>query len=74
MNQHLRAVGVVAAMLAISISTVVGIRLAFEYFTPSMIPFVFGATGIGICLYALYSIALAKIQYDDALKEMVDRK
>lgn len=74
MNQHLRAVGVVAGMLAISISTVVGIRLAFEYLTPSMIPFVFGAIGVGCCLYALYSIALAKIQYDDTLKQMVDRK
>ena len=74
MNQRLRAIGVVAAMLAISVSTIILLKLAFTYITPELAPFVLGAVGVGICLYILYSIALAKIQFDDKLKEMVDRK
>lgn len=74
MNQKLRAIGVVAAMLAISVSVVLLLKLAFTYITPELAPFVLGAVGVGICLYVLYSIALAKIQFDDKLKEMVDRK
>lgn len=74
MNQRLRAVGVVAGMLAISVSAVLLLKLAFTYITPEAAPFVLGAIGIAICLYILYSIALAKIQFDDKLKDMVDRK
>ena len=74
MNQKLRAVGVVAGMLAISVSAVLLIKLAFTYITPEAAPFVIGAVGLGICLYVLYSIALAQIQYEDKLKSMVDKK
>jgi hypothetical protein len=74
MNQKLRAAGVVAGMLAISVSAVLLIKLAFTYITPEAAPFVIGAVGLGICLYVLYSIALAQIQYEDKLKSMVDRK
>ena len=74
MNQKLRAVGVVAGMLAISLSAVVLVKLAFTYITPEAAPFVIGAIGVGICLYVLYRIALAQIQYEDKLKDMVDQK
>jgi hypothetical protein len=74
MNQKLRAMGVVLTMLAISVSSILLLKLAFTYITPEIAPFVIGAIGIGICLYILYSIALAQIRYEDKLKSMVDKK
>ena len=74
MNQRLRAVGVVAGMMGISVSAILAIKLAFTYITPEMTPFVVGGILISACLYVLYRIALAQIQYEDRLKDMVDRK
>jgi hypothetical protein len=74
MNQKLRAAGIVAGMLAIGASAVLLLKLVFTYLTPEAVPFVIGAITFGVCVYVLYSIALAQIRYEDKLKSMVDRK
>jgi hypothetical protein len=74
MNQKLKAMGVVAGMLGISVSAILLVKLAFTYITPEAAPFVVGAILISACLYVLYRIALAQIQYEDKLKDLVDRK
>jgi hypothetical protein len=74
MNQKLRAAGVVAGMLGIGLSAILLVKLAFTYITPEAAPFVVGAVLIGACVYVLYRIALAQIQYEDTLKNLVDRK
>jgi uncharacterized membrane protein len=74
MNQRLRALGLVAIMLGISVGVAVVLKLAFTYITPEAAPFVVTAIGISFCAYVLYSIALAKIEFDDKLKSMVDKK
>jgi hypothetical protein len=73
-SQKLRAVGIVAGMLGIGVSAVVLLRLAVTYITPQAVPFVIGAVLMGACVYVLYRIALAQIQYEDKLKDLVDRK
>jgi uncharacterized membrane protein YGL010W len=74
MNQKLRAVGVVAGMLAISISAILLIKLAITYISVEAVPFVIAGLLISACLYFLYCIALAQIRYEDKLKSMVDKK
>ena len=74
MNQKVRAVGVVAGMLAISTLVVLSIKLAFTYITVEAAPFVVGGVLMLVCLYILYSIALTQIRYEDQLKRMVDKK
>ena len=70
MNQKVRAVGVVAGMLAISVSVLTLIKLAVTYISAEMAPVVLGVVVLGFLLYVLYSIALSQIQYEDKLKDL----
>lgn len=74
MNQRLRAIGVVAGMLAIGVSATLLFKLAITYISVEAVPYVIGGVIMLACLYFLYGIALAQIRYEDKLKELVDRK
>jgi hypothetical protein len=69
-SQKLRATGVVAGMLAISVSSVILIKLAVTYISAEMAPVVLGAVAMAFLVYMLYRIALSQIQYEDKLKDL----
>lgn len=70
MKQQLKAVGMLLGMVAMSILVVVLVRLALANIGTATLPYVVGAGILGIVLYALYSICLAQIKYEDKLKEL----
>ena len=73
-NQRLRAVGQLTLLLGVAITTIATVRLALANISPDMLPYIAMAGFIGFLLYIGYSICLSQIQYEDKLKEMVDRK
>jgi ABC-type transport system involved in Fe-S cluster assembly fused permease/ATPase subunit len=69
-NQRLRAVGIVAGMLAVTTTIIVTIKLAITYITTELAPYVAGGLALAIVLYLLYTIALAQVRYEDKIKEI----
>jgi uncharacterized membrane protein YidH (DUF202 family) len=69
-SQQLRAVGIVAGMLAVCTTILIAIKLAFTYLTEEMMPYVAGGLALMIILYLLYTIALAQVRYEDKIKEI----
>ena len=73
-NQRLRAVGQLALLVGVAITAIGTVRLALANISPDMLPYIAMTGFIGFMLYIGYSICLSQIQYEDKLKEMVDRK
>ena len=69
-SRRLRAVGIVASMLAVTTTIIVTIKLAITYITAEMMPYVAGGLALMIVLYLLYTIALAQVRYEDKIKEI----
>jgi len=74
MNQKLRA-GLQTATIG---AFCVAVTFAFQYMSANMTPeqFVIGLAVMGItaCFYTIYSVLLSRIEYQDHLKSMVDKK
>ena len=73
MKQKLKAVGMVASMVALATSTVLLIRLVLTNISTDTVPYIVGAGFLGIALYTLYSIFLAQIKYEDKIKEIAKK-
>jgi threonine/homoserine/homoserine lactone efflux protein len=69
-SQRLRAVGIVAGMLAVSVSVILALKLAFTYLTVETAPYAVAVVVLSGAVYLLYSIALAQVRYEDKLKEI----
>jgi hypothetical protein len=72
-SQRLRAVGIVAGMLAVCTAIIVALRLAITYITAELAPYVAGGLALAIVLYLLYTIALAQVRYEDKIKEITQK-
>ena len=72
-SQRLRAIGIVAGMLAISVSSLLLIKLAITYISIEIVPVVLGAVALAFLLYSLYCIALSQIKYEDKIKEITQK-
>jgi threonine/homoserine/homoserine lactone efflux protein len=72
-SQRLRAVGMVAGMLAVSMLIMLVLKLAFTYLTVQTAPYVAAAVVLSGAVYLLYSIALAQVRYEDKLKEIAQK-
>ena len=63
---------------ALFVAFCMAVGLAIQYFSKFMTPeqFVMGlaVAGITACFYTIYSVLLAKFQYEEHLKSMVDKK
>jgi len=74
MNQKLRAGLQTSAIAAFCVA----VALAFQYLSANMTPeqFVIGLAVMGItaCFYTIYSVLLSRIEYQDHLRSMVDKK
>jgi hypothetical protein len=72
-SQRLRAVGMVAGMLAVSVSVMLALKLAFTYLTVETAPYAAAVVVLSGAVYLLYSIALAQVRYEDKLKEIAQK-
>jgi threonine/homoserine/homoserine lactone efflux protein len=72
-SQRLRAVGIVAGMLAVCTTIIVTIKLAFTYLTVETAPYAVAVVVLSGAVYLLYSIALAQVRYEDILKEIAQK-
>jgi threonine/homoserine/homoserine lactone efflux protein len=70
-SQRLRAIGIVAGMLAVSVSVMLVLKLAFTYLTVETAPYAAAVVILSGAVYLLYSIALSQVRYEDKLKEIV---
>jgi threonine/homoserine/homoserine lactone efflux protein len=72
-SQRLRATGIVAGMLAVSVSVMLILKLAFTYLTVETAPYAAAVVVLSGAVYLLYSIALAQVRYEDKLKEIAQK-
>jgi threonine/homoserine/homoserine lactone efflux protein len=72
-SQRLRAAGIVAGMLAVSVSVMLTLKLAFTYLTVETAPYAVAVVVLSGAVYLLYSIALAQVRYEDKLKEIAQK-
>ena len=72
-SQRLRAVGIVDGMLAVSVSVMLILKLAFTYLTVETAPYAAAVVVLSGAVYLLYSIALAQVRYEDKLKEIAQK-
>jgi len=69
-SQRLRAVAMTAGMLAVSMSIMLVLKLAFTYLTVETAPYAAALVILSGAVYLLYSIALAQVRYEDTLKKI----
>jgi threonine/homoserine/homoserine lactone efflux protein len=69
-SQRLRAVAMVVGMLAVSVSVMLTLKLAFTYLTVETAPYAVAVVVLSGAVYLLYSIALAQVRYEDKLKDL----
>jgi threonine/homoserine/homoserine lactone efflux protein len=72
-SQRLRAVAIVAGMLAVSVSVILALKLAFTYLTVETAPYAVAVVVLSGAVYLLYSIALAQVRYEDKIKEITQK-
>lgn len=74
MNSKLKAGLLTAGFGAICITVGLGIQYVARFLTPEQFVIGLAVAGISLCFYTMYTVLLARIQYEDQLKSMVDRK
>jgi hypothetical protein len=74
MNSKLKAGGLTLAFGAVCVACSLVGQYAAQFMTPEQFVVGLAVMGITACLYTIYSVLLAKFQYEDHLKSMVDRK
>ena len=74
MNQHLRAVAMTAGMMAIVVAVTAFFHFLSTVVTANIVPMIVIGLGITSCVFLIYTVFLAQIQYEDSLKRMVDKK
>ena len=72
-SQRLRAVAIVTGMLTVSVSVMLTLKLAFTYLTVDTAPYAVAVVVFVGAVYLLYSIALARVRYEDKLKEIAQK-
>ena len=60
----------VVGMLAVSVSVMLTLKLAFTYLTVETAPYAVAVVVLSGAVYLLYSIALAQVRYEDKLKDL----
>lgn len=74
MNLRLKAVFFTAIFGAFCIAVGLAIQYLSQFMTPAQFAVGLAVAGITACFYTIYSVLLAKFQYEEHLKSMVDRK
>jgi hypothetical protein len=74
MNQKLRAVLQTSAIGAFCVAVSFGVQHMVTNMTSEQFVTGLAVMGITACFYTIYSVLLARIEYHDHLKSMVDKK
>ncbi len=74
MNQKLKAGLITTGLAAWCVAVGFGLQFLSKYITPEQFSMGLAVAGITMCFYVIYSLVLTKIEFDDKLKSMVDKK
>ena len=74
MSSRLKAGFFTAIFVAICMAVGLAVQYLAQFMTPVQFAMGLAAVGITFCFYTIYSVLLAKFQYEEHLKSMVDRK
>lgn len=74
MNSKFKAGIFTIAFGAVCIAIGLTIQYLAQFMTPEQFIIGLAVAGITACFYTIYSVLLAKFQYEEHLKNMVDRK
>lgn len=74
MNQKLKAGLITTGLTVWCVAVGVGLHFASKYVTMEQIAMGLVIVGVTGCLYSIYALILSKLEFDDTLKRMVDKK
>lgn len=74
MNSRLKAGFFTAVFGAFCVAVGLAMQYLAQFMTPAQFVIGLAVAGITACFYTIYSVLLAKFQYEEHLKSMVDRK
>jgi hypothetical protein len=68
-----RAIIQTAAIIAVIVTTSVGMTLILEQLTREQIMFALSAGSIALLIYSMYGVVLSRLEYNDTVDKMVDK-
>ena len=74
MNVKQKAILQTAGILAAIVGGSVAVTLILQTFTAAQITTGFAVLSIALLIYSMYGVILSRLEYEDALKKMVDSK
>ena len=69
-----RAIIQTAAILAVIVTTSVGMTLILEQLTREQILFALSAGSIALLIYSMYGVVLSRLEYNDTVDRLVDKQ
>jgi hypothetical protein len=69
-----RAIIQTAAIIAVIVTTSVGLTLILEQLTREQILFALSAGSIALLIYSMYGVVLSRLEYNDAVNKLVDKQ
>jgi hypothetical protein len=69
-----RAIIQTAAIIAVIVTTSVGMTLILEQLTREQILFALSAGSIALLIYSMYGVVLSRLEYNDAVNKLVDKQ
>ncbi len=69
-----RAILQTAGIIAIIVGGSVGINLILQNLSAEQITNGFAILSIALLIYSMYGVVLSRLEYEDTLKKMVDKK
>ena len=73
MNEHLRAGALTAGIIAIVVAVTGFFHWLSQAVTPDMVPLIVIWAGIASCIFLTYTVFLAQIRYEDAVKKITKK-
>ena len=74
MNKKFKAALITAGLVVWCVIVAVGLKFSSQYVTVEQFSIGLVVVGISLCLYGFYSLILTKLEFDEKISELVDRK
>ena len=68
-----RAIIQTAAIIAVIVTTSVGLTLILEQLTREQILFALSVGSIALLIYSMYGVVLSRLEYNETLNKLVDK-
>ncbi len=69
-----RAILQTAGILVVILASSIGATLILEQMTRDQIMFALGAGSIALLIYSMYGVVLSRLEYEDTVKKLVDKR